>query len=364
MSKTLRRSQTWFQRALWLVALAFAWFLIGLGGKLVDNLGRVEAPPTLEQFIDARQADEVRATQQQADRAIAAANDALAQARQRHQVDQANSRAARESFGNWLATRHVTARPEQDPELIARTRELDVLNAAERKALSAVQVQQQALLDAQQQRAHADQRLEDLRRPARTALEAAQRSAELHVFLYRLLLTAPLLAIAGWLYARQRRSVYWPFVWGFIFFAAFAFFVELVPYLPSYGGYVRYLVGILITVLVGRQAIVGLQAYLARQQQQEALPEQERRETLNYELALKRLGAGLCPGCERGVDLKDATVDFCPHCGIGLFDHCRRCRTRKGAFLHYCHLCGTPAKDQLAAPTQGPGQAPLQTPAP
>ena len=354
MSKTLRRSQTWFQRALWLVAFAFAWFLIGLGGKLVNNLGGAEPMPTLEQFIDAGQAAQVRSIQDHADKVIAAANDALAQARHQHQVAQANTRTEEETFQNWLATRHATARPDQDADLLARTRALDTLKAAERRALAEVQQQQQVLLDAQQQREHANLRRQQLERPALDALERAVQRRELHIFLYRLMLTAPLLAVAGWLYARQRKSAYWPFVWGFIFFAGFAFFVELVPYLPSYGGYVRYLVGIVLTVVIGRQAIVGLQRYLARQQQQEALPELERRATLNYELALKRLGHGLCPGCERSVDLKDATLDYCPHCGIGLYDHCGRCRVRKNAFLNFCQLCGTPARPQPPRPDGQP----------
>jgi predicted RNA-binding Zn-ribbon protein involved in translation (DUF1610 family) len=149
-----------------------------------------------------------------------------------------------------------------------------------------------------------------------------------------------LLAIAAWLFVKKRKTTYWPFVWGFIIFALFAFFVELVPYLPSYGGYVRYVVGIVVTVLVGRQAIVSLNRYLERQKLAEQLPDAQRREELSYDTALTRLSKSVCPGCERAVDLKNTEIDFCPHCGIGLFDHCGKCTTRKSTFARFCHACG------------------------
>ncbi|HZX25465.1 MAG TPA: serine endopeptidase [Telluria sp.] len=343
MSKNRRLSEVWFQRALWLVALAFAAFLIGLGGKVVENLSLAEPPLTTEQFIDPAQLAAVQAEIDASDKRLAKANDALEQARLAANVAANNYRSARETFENWLQTRQVTARPEQDPELIAKTRALDDLKAADRKAQAAVEAQEQAHLDAEQAGARAHQKLAVLREPAEEKVWRAARSAELRVFLYRLALTLPLLVAAGWLFARKRQSIYWPFVWGFIFFAGFAFFVELVPYLPSYGGYVRYTVGIIITVLVGRYAILGLQRYLARQKAAEAMPEETRRETLSYDVALARLAKSVCPGCERHVDLKEPGLDFCPHCGIGLFDHCGNCNTRKGAFARYCCACGTPA---------------------
>jgi len=149
--------------------------------------------------------------------------------------------------------------------------------------------------------------------------------------------------IAGWLLRTKRHGTWWPFVWGFTFFALFAFFVELVPYLPSYGGYVRYIVGIVLTVLVGRQAIVALNRYLERQKAAEQLPDAQRREELSYDTALARLAKGVCPGCERPVDLKNESIDYCPHCGIGLFDRCGQCATRKSAFAKFCHSCGSGA---------------------
>ncbi|PLK50556.1 serine endopeptidase [Uliginosibacterium sp. TH139] len=348
MSKTLRLSEKWFHRGLWLVALLFAWFLVGLGNTIVGDLPQVEVRRSLDDYLDPARAPAVKEAIRVAEINAREAQDALDQAQLGHQSAQANNRAARETFSNWLATRKATARPEQDQELIARTKQLDDLRQAERDALAGMEKQQQAALDARQAKERAQRELQTLQDSARDAYLSALRAQELRVFGYRLLLTLPLLVAAGWLFAKKRKTSSWPFVWGFIIFALFAFFVELVPYLPSYGGYVRYIVGIVITVVGGRYAIQALQRYLEQQKQAEAQPAQQRQREMDYDLAQTRMSKNICPGCERTVNMSDGKTDFCPHCGLSLFDHCGQCNTRKNAFARYCYACGASAKASVA----------------
>jgi predicted RNA-binding Zn-ribbon protein involved in translation (DUF1610 family) len=348
MGKGLRWTEQWMRRALWLVAFVFAGFLIGLGNQVVDNIIYLAPVPSAEHFLDPAKAGPLQVASHEAQKASAQAETALEQAQQKHSVAQANTRSAREAFDNWIATRHATARPDQDQELIARNRELDKLVAAERAALAAVETQEQVALDARQAQEKADAAYEALLQPAREAALEAERRAARKVFLIRLGITLPLLLVAGVLFKYKRNGTYWPFTWGFIFFALFAFFVELVPYLPSYGGYVRYGVGIAVTVIVGRYAIRWLHAWLARQKEAEALPDAQRRTTMRYDVVMERIGKGVCPSCERATNYKDEQLSHCPHCGIGLFDRCPACSTRKNAFTRYCFACGTRANVSLA----------------
>lgn len=335
-----RLSERWFNLVLWIVAFAFAGFLIGLGSLVVGDLPQVEHRYTLEQFLDRDRAG--------------ASTDALKQIRReqddnRRQAEQAQlaldaarsaSEAARETFANWLKTRDATQRVDQDPGLIARTERLDALKAAERAVEERLEGLNRAALDLSERLATQIGIDADLRAAAQEKLGAAERGQELRVFGYRLALTLPLLALAGWLLLKRRHTRNWPFVWGFALAAAFAFFVELVPYLPSYGGYVQYGVGIVGTLVVGRAAIAALHAYNERQKAAELRPDEERRTEIATDQALQRLAKKVCPGCERPIDLANPDANFCPHCGIGLFARCPACEHRKSTFERFCYACG------------------------
>jgi hypothetical protein len=344
MNKAQRRSEKFFQLALWALAVVFAGFLINLGGALVRNLPLVEQRYSTEDFLDQAAAKQAQQAIKQQGAQIEAIQDALEQGRLKLEAARQNSQTARESLNAWLASREVTQQPAQDQQLLLRTQALEQIRLAERNSRAELEADEQRLLDAQQAQRRAQKQLDALRGAADEKLGAAQSRQELKVFLIRLAITLPLLLVAGWLFARQRRSTWWPFVWGYIYFALFVFFVELVPYLPSYGGYVRNVVGVIITVLVGRQAIVAFNRYRQRQLEAEAKPDAERRQEISYDTSLLRLSKKVCPGCERPVDLDNPQIDFCQHCGISLFDHCAHCQTRKSAFARFCFACGSDAQ--------------------
>lgn len=347
MSNGLRLTEKWVQRGLWLVAVAFASCLIGLGGIIIGNMWQAAPPASMEQFVDPVRGPAARKAVEDAKARVETIDESHTKAH-RYKIEvQEHVTSAQEKFDNWVATRTATQRPAQDAELIGRARELDKLKESERTAQEAARIELQKLEDAKRSVDKASLAVQEIEWGAQQKADAVNLAQAKKVFLYRLALTLPLLAIAAWLFVKKRRSTYWPFVWGFVFFAGFAFFFELVPYMPSYGGYVRYVTGIVVTCLLGRYAIVSLQRYIERARAAETLPDEQRRQHLRYDSAVARLRKGVCPGCERAVDLKDEKVDFCPHCGIGLFDRCGHCVTRKSTFGRYCISCGTPAQVKL-----------------
>ena len=347
MSRSKRRTEKLFNRLLWVVAILFAFFLTGIGERVISDLPLVTERLEIENFYQEPEYSQLLSENSQLAEQLKAQELVKNGASEALTIAQLAYNNEKEIFENWLKTREATLDPKRDTALMTRTEALEVsrnqIAELERENLSA-QKEWQAIVS---KRTVLLQKINTLTDQAWERYYQADRRQVLQIFLIRLAVTLPLLVIAGYLFVKRRNGRYWPFSWGFIFFALFAFFFELVPYLPSYGGYVRFSVGLILTFLGGYYAIRTLNRYREKQRQEESATDVERRKMLNYSFVLQRLDKSLCPSCERGINYRDPSIDYCPHCGITLYKRCPTCHVRKNAFLNFCPTCGTKEEAQV-----------------
>lgn len=345
-----RSRERLFQVLNWLVSIVLAGFLIGFGGLVIGDLPKVSSPVTVEQFTPPGRLAELEATARRIDSQRSDLLPQLEAAGEKRDRTTEAYTSAREAFDNWVKTRTATGDGAQDAELLARTRELDRLKSVQDAARAEHDAASDAMTALGEQAAATEKAQAALKTAAEPAFKRAKFMQDLKVFLLRLALTLPLLALSAWMLIRRPRGDYWPFQRGFILFSAFAFFVELAPYLPDYGGYVRFGVGILLTIIIGHVLIKSMRSYLARREADEQRAEPERVRAIAYDEALKKISARTCPGCDRGLPaMEGAQLDYCVHCGLRLFNRCGACETRKFVFFRYCMSCGAPAEGEAKA---------------
>lgn len=354
MNKNKRLPEQMFNIVMWVIAILFAAFLTGLGGKIIGDLPKAGQAPELEQYYS----DELKDIHKQradVEKKNTQIRQELEQAQLTLQSAQTRYDEEKEKFDNWIQTRQATGQSAQDAEVVKRTQQLDQLQLQVSSTQQKVEQLNQTILSNEQ--SVGAQREQELQQQAQTDYERAQNAYDLKVFLWRLLLALPTLVLGAWLFAKKRHTRYWPFVWGFVFFALIVFFVELVPYLPSYGGYVRYIVGIILILVGGQYGITQMQRYLRNKQEQELKmiesTQEERRKEFDTEQALGLLAKNVCPGCERPLNTGEAgaLADYCVHCGLCVFKKCDCCGTRCSTFFHFCSSCGATIDQQKVNPT-------------
>jgi hypothetical protein len=344
-SQAYSRPARLLQIASWIIAVLFAVFLNMLGSLVIRDLMFAPrgGPPEPQQFVDQTVVAPLDAQLRDLQRQHDALDDKLQTVRVAHDRANTDYRSAQDSLRNWIATRQATGDSRSDPELLARTQKLDALQAT----ATDWQRQLDALADQQRALDTRTAQLRSLQEQAQATADAryatAERHYELVVFAWRLALTLPVLLIAVWLVVRHRKSRYWPFVYGFGLFALSAFFIELVPYLPDFGGYVRVLVGIALTVFAGIYMLRAFQRYVEKKRAEMQQSQSERALAIADEKAIGAWQKKLCPSCDKAWNLGGEEVSFCSQCGLGLFEVCS-CGGRNFAFFPFCSQCGLPVK--------------------
>lgn len=345
--KGIRVPERLYKGVLWLVSIVFAAFLIGFGNLLIGDLPQVESEVAIEQYTESAEVTGLKQQLEEIDRDRAAANDRLELLVIQRDKATSETQTAKQTFEAWIRTRTATTDPTQDPEVLRRTRSLEQLQETERNIRNSVSDIETEIIELDQRRGTLTDQLYEAEEVGVPAYERAQFWQELRIFGLRLLITLPMLAFAAWLIVKRRKGEYWPISRGFVLAAVFVFFVELVPYLPSYGGYVRYGVGIILTFAAGHFLIKNMRQYLAQRQEVEQKAEEERRKLVSHDEAFKKMSSSVCPGCDRPIAKMEGTeTNFCVHCGMTLFDHCSNCDTRKMAFFRFCMACGTTAENE------------------
>lgn len=350
--KASRRPLFWFSLAMWLLSIVISALLIQLGGLVMSDVPTAGKRVEKSAFIDTTQLDATDAEMDVLDATLRTNRFALEDARFKVTSTTLDYQNQRASFENWVATRSATESNDQNAEVVERVNAIELLKLEERKA-------QRDVEELRQEKTQADRAMQELQvkrgqvlEDANAPYQAARKVEVLKVFMLRLALTLPLLLISAWLFFKKRGSSYWPVYRGFVIFSLFAFFVELVPYLPSYGGYVRYIVGILLAMLFAHFSVKRMSLYLQKKQEEEKKPETEKRKLIEYETAVKKISDCVCPSCDRQFGAKqsrknqesgETKVDFCVHCGFCLFRNCTSCGARENSFFRYCGACGVPS---------------------
>ena len=339
----------------YVIAIVLCGFLIMLSGRIIDDVDEWKERPTVAQFEDKALLEKQRDKRSELNGLLTKKEEQLSSVRSTIKVVKSNYKNAKESYDNWLAARKTVGSPNEDKEILSRANELDSYFATLQDWEQKMRVIEADVKSLQQQKEAIGQVIDKEQDRAYKLQQQAFRKYDLKVFLLRLLFILPILLLAIFFIFKFRKHKYWPLFLGFVLFAFYAFFFGLVPYLPSYGGYIRYTVGIVIVVLLGIYAINKIKAFIAKKKSELEVSGKERAKSVQTETAEKALDNHMCPSCGKDFIVKkwDKTVkkdtksgtygivtNFCRFCGLELFKKCNKCGSENYAHLPFCSNCG------------------------
>ena len=346
----------------YVIAIVLCGFLISLSSKLIDDVDEWKERPAVEDFYDVALLSEKKAEIDEFETAINLKREQKTSVENTIRVVNSNYENAKKSFDNWLEARKTVGSPKEDKEVLSRANELDDYYKTQqewKKELSEITEEIQQLVEHKNE---VDELVAIEKKRAYEERKKAIRKYDLKVFLIRLLFILPILLIGIFFIIKFRKHKYWPLFLGFVLFSFYAFFFGLVPYLPSYGGYIRYTVGIILSVLFGIYVINKIKAFVEQKKNELKVSTEERAKKVQTETAEKALDNHMCPSCGKDFIVKKwdkstnnkkekagtygVVTNFCRFCGLELFKKCNNCDAENFAHLPFCSNCGDKMTDQ------------------
>ncbi len=210
LMKSVRVPERAYGIMLWVLSVVFAAFIIGLGNLIIGDLPQVEETVRQEQFVETVKSAELRKELSEISARRGAIDDRLEIARLLLDQARRSSQTATETFQAWIQTRTATTSPQQDPDVIARTRQLEQLKANERTIQASIDQLDSERLPLGQRESALMERQSRMQAASQPAYERALFWQEMRIFLLRLAVTLPMLLIAAWLVVKKRKSDHWP----------------------------------------------------------------------------------------------------------------------------------------------------------
>ncbi|MEO6189514.1 MAG: hypothetical protein ABIO44_03200 [Saprospiraceae bacterium] len=336
------------------ISIILCLFLILLSNKIIDDLDRATVRPEVSNFEDKLVQENLSANLKSIDADIENLSAKNSNIEKTISTARENYDNEKQSFDNWVQTRKTLGSPDKDIEVSSRAKKLDDYYKVEQDWRNQRDNFQKQIDIKNNERANIQDKFNENFRAAELQFNVSLKKYELKVFLIRLLFVAPILFLGIFFFIRYRNHKYWPLFFAFTLFSFYCFFFGLLPYLPSYGGYVRNTVGILLSAGLGYYAIKYIQRYMALKKAELEISTEERARKIGIEVAEKALDNHFCPSCGKDFVLKkwdfpSKTVenelykyvtDFCRHCGLELFSKCESCGEKNFKHLAYCSSCG------------------------
>ena len=337
------------------ISVILCLFLILLCNRIIDDIDNTSTRPITENFENKVNLSQLNAKEGSLNLQSENLTSQKSLIEKTITIAKGNYTNEKQSFDNWVQTRTTLGSPDKDKEVIDRAKKLDEIHRVQEDWEIKSDAKQNEIEKVSKEINAIGKQIEKERNEAENKFESALKSYDLKVFLIRLLLVAPILGLGIFFFVRYRRHKFWPLFLGFTLFSFYAFFVGLVPYLPSYGGYIRYTVGIIISIGLGYYAIKTIRKYIDDKQAELKVSTDQRSKKVQTEVAEKALENHYCPSCGKDFIIKKwefpikgkeneaqtNVTDFCRHCGLELFCNCKVCENKNFAHLPFCSSCGT-----------------------